>query len=215
MKSDSVGETMALLREMLIQAFILMLLVGSVVGVAVGVGLVARTEATLAFFRRMNRWALSGIEARAREERPTAEASALSPAKRRFAGVSFVIGGVFAVAVLASMPKIPAAALLQARGALWVASFMLADALRWLLIIGCSVGTIVGVLLLFFPNTWMRLERRANRWYSTKRFFAETDVMHTPLDRWIERAPRPAGALIAILSVVSLVAFAGLLILHK
>jgi hypothetical protein len=206
---------MALLREMLIQAFILMLLVGSVAGIAVGVGLFAKTEATLAFFRRMNRWALSGIDARAREERPSAEAAPLTPTKRRVAGAAFMIGGIFAVAVLASMPQIPAAALLQARGPLWVASFMLADALRWVLVIGCSLGTVVGVLLLFFPNTWTRVERQANHWYSTKRFFAETDVMHTPIDRWIERAPRPAGVVIAILSVVSVIAFAALLLLRK
>ena len=57
-----------------------------------------------------------------------------------------------------------------------------------------------------------RLEARANHWHSTRQFFARTDVMHTPLDRWIEQSPRPAGVLITILSLVAVTAFAALLV---
>jgi hypothetical protein len=203
------------LREVLVQSLLLLLLIGSLGGVAIGIGLVIRTQAMLGFFGRMNRWVLSGMDTRAREEHPVEGPSAMSTPQRRIAGAVFVLGGAFSALVLATMPKIPAVALLQARGGLWTMSLLLADGLRWLLTVGCVFAAVAGIMLLFFPGAWKRMEVHANHWHSTKRFFVQTDVMHMPLDRWIERSPRPAGALIAVLSVVSLVAFAALLLLRK
>jgi hypothetical protein len=206
---------MAALREILVHALLLVLLIGSVGGIAIGIGLIVRTEAVLVFFGRMNKWALSGIDAKAREEHPVDGPSRLSTPQRRIAGALFVLGGAFSAAVLATMPKIPAITLLQARGGVWSMSLLLADAMRWLLTAGCIFAIVAGVMLIFFPDAWKRLEMRANHWHSTKRFFVQTDVMHMPLDRWIERSPRPAGALITALSVVAVVAFAALLFLRK
>jgi len=206
---------MAALREVLVQALLLVLLIGSLGGIAIGIGLIVRTQAVLVFFGRMNKWALSGIDTRAREEHPVEGPSALSRPQRTIAGSVFVLGGAFSAAVLATMPKIPAITLLQARGGLWSMSLLFADAMRWLLIGGCIFAIVAGIMLMFFPDTWKRLEMRANHWHSTKRFFVQTDVMHMPLDRWIERSPRPAGALITVLSVVAVVAFAALLFLRK
>jgi hypothetical protein len=206
---------MTALREIAVQSLLILLLLGSVGGIAIGVGLAIRTQAMLGFFARMNRWVLSRIDSKAREERPVGGASTLSPPQRRIAGTVFVLGGAFSAAVLATMPKIPAAVLLQARGGLWSTSMVVADALRWLLIVGCVFAAAAGIMLLFFPEAWRRLEVRANSWHSTKRFFAQTDVMHMPLDRWIERFPRPAGLLIAVLSLVALMAFAALLFWRK
>jgi hypothetical protein len=206
---------MATLREIIVQALLIALLLGSVAGVAVGIALVSSAQSTLAFFRRMNRWVTSRIDQKAREEHPVAGHAALTSAQRRVAGAVFVLGGAFAASMLALTPKIAAATVLQARGALWAASLMLADVMRWILVVGCTGSVIVGILLLFFPQAWARLEARANHWHSTRQFFARTDVMHTPLDRWIEQSPRPAGVLITILSLVGVTAFAVLLLWHK
>ncbi len=203
---------MATLREILIQSVLIVLLLGSAAGMAIGIALFVRREAALSSFAGLNRWVMSRIDVRAREEHPVNENSSLTPGRRRIAGAAFAIGGAFAASVLASMPKIPAAAALQSRGALWAASFVVADVVRWLLALGCVGAFVAGVMLLFFPDAWNALEQRANRWHSTKQFFARTDIMHMPLDRWVERSPRPAGALIALLSIVSLAAFAALLL---
>lgn len=206
---------MADLREVLVQSVLILLLIGSVAGFVIGLALLVRSEPTLLFFRRVNRWVATGIDIKAREERPVAGSTAMTPTQRRVAGSVFTIAGGFSAAVLASMPAIPAAALLQARGPVWAFSLLLSDFLRWFLAVGCTGAAIVGILLVFFPETWTRVEAWANRWHSTQRLFADGDVMHMPLDRWIERAPRPAGALITVLSVVAVVAFATLLHLHK
>lgn len=204
---------MAAIREIVVQSILVLLVAGSIAGFVVGIGLMVRTQGMLAFFGRMNRWALSGIDAKAREEHPVPTVSTLNVPQRRVAGAAFVVGGTFAASVLATMPKLPPT--LQFRGGLWALSLLLADALRWLLIAGCVFGVIAGIMLLFFPEAWTRLERQANSWHSTKRFFAQSDAMHMPLDRWIERSPRPAGALIAVLSLVALAAFVALLYWHR
>ncbi|HZQ71812.1 MAG TPA: hypothetical protein VFB08_02775 [Burkholderiales bacterium] len=203
---------MATLREVLVQSVLIVLLLGSLAGIGIGIVLVLRAQAALGLFARLNHWVMSRADLRAREEYPVREHSSLTGSQRRIAGAIFASGGAFAAVVLASMPKIPAAALLQARGGLWAASFVVADAVRWLLVLGCIGAFGAGVLLLFFPATWAALEQRANRWHSTKQFFAQSDVMHLPLDRWVERSPRPAGAVIMLLSLISLAAFAALLL---
>ena len=206
---------MAMLREVLVQSLLIVLILGSFAGVATGVALLVQAQAALAFLRRMNRWVNNRIDVKAREEHPVAATTALSAAQRRLAGTAFTLGGAYSAIMLLSTPKIPAVTLLQARGALWTISFFLADVLRWVLIVGCTAATVIGILLLFFPAAWTRLEARANRWHSTREVFARADVMHTPLDQWIERSPRIAGALVAVFSMVAVAAFAILLLWRK
>ena len=199
---------MATLREVLVQSLLIVLLLGSFVGVATGVALVVQAQAALDFLRRMNRWVTNRIDQKAREEHPVGATRALSAPQRRVAGTAFTLGGAYAAILLASAPKIPAATLLQARGVLWAVYLFLADVLRWVLVVGCTAAVVIGVLLLFFPAAWTRIEARANGWYSTREVFARADVMHTPLDQWIERSPRLAGALVAALSLIAVAAFA-------
>lgn len=206
---------MAALREVLVQSLLIVLILGSFAGVATGVALLVQAQAALAFLRRMNRWVNNRIDDKAREEHPVATTTALTAPQRRLAGTVFAVGGAYAAVMLLSTPKIPAVTLLQARGAVWTISFFLADVLRWILIVGCAAATVIGILLLFFPAAWARIEARANRWHSTREVFARADVMHTPLDQWIERSPRVAGALVAVFSMVAVAAFAILLLWRK
>jgi len=206
---------MTTLREVLVQSLLIVLILGSSAGVATGIALLVRAQAALAFLRRMNRWVDNRIDEKAREEHPVAATTALSAPQRRLAGTVFTLGGAYSAVMLLTTPKIPAVTLLQARGVLWTISFFLADVLRWMLIVGCAAATVVGVLLLFFPAAWARIEAGANRWHSTRGVFARADVMHTTLDQWIERSPRLAGALVAVFSMVAVAAFAILLLWRK
>ena len=199
---------MAALRDAILTAILLVLLVGSITGVIIGIGLAVRAEATLGFFRRVNRWGLTWLDVKAREERPVVAHAGLGLAQRRVAGSVFVAGGGFAAFALAISARIPGAFIAKAWGTL---SLVLIEAVRWLLVVGCVFAVLVGILLLFFPDAWTRFEAAANRWKSTHGFFSSADTMHTPLDRWVESSPQAAGWLIAILSTVSVVAFGALL----
>jgi hypothetical protein len=82
---------------------------------------------------------------------------------------------------------------------------------KWLLVAGCAVSVATGVLLLFFPRAWGRVEAVANRWYSSRQLTSGGDDMHLPLDRMVGAFPRTAGGAILILSLASASACALLL----
>jgi hypothetical protein len=205
---------MAAVRDILITSLLIALLLGSASGVLIGIGLAARAQATLQFFRRMNRWGLSWLDIKAREERPVPGSTSLSPMKRNIAGTAFVLGGGFAAYVLTVSAKAPAIVVERVWGKVSIVSLLLVEVIRWILVVGCVFAVVVGVLLLFFPEAWTRLEAVSNRWKSTSGFFNEADAMHTPVDRWVESSPRTAGIVIAALSVVSVAAFGALLYLR-
>lgn len=206
---------MAALRDVFLTSMLIVLLVGSIAGMIIGVGLVVRADAMFRLFGRLNRWNLTWLDTKAREERPVATHASLGSTQRKMAGTVFILGGGFAAVMLAVTAKVPAILVAKAWGAASIASVLLVEAMRWLLVIGCAFAVFVGILLLFFPNVWNRFEAGANRWKSTQSFFAGADVMHTPLDRWVERSPQTAGTLIAVLSAVSLFAFGALLYLKR
>jgi hypothetical protein len=82
--------------------------------------------------------------------------------------------------------------------------------MRWFMVAGGLTAVAVGVMLLFFPRAYRALEERANHWYSTRQALTGGDSMRMSLDRWVEAYPRPAGAIIACLSVIAALAFAAL-----
>jgi len=203
---------MGTLSAIFVQSLLIVLLLGSLAGVAVGVGLLVRAERALVIFRRLNHWFLSDLDLKARRDPAVTARKMFEPRQRRFVGLIFLIGGCLGATLIASATAHSESPIALIGGELSVISGILVEALRWFLLVGCVAALMMGVMLLFFPGAWVRLEARANRWYSTERFFAQGDAMHLPLEGWIERSPRPAGALIAMLSLVAVVAFAGLLL---
>jgi hypothetical protein len=94
---------------------------------------------------------------------------------------------------------------------LWL---VVVDSLRWFLVFGGGVAVLLGVMMLWFPERVAALEALSNRWVSTRRVVAGGDRMHMALDDLVERSPRAAGTIIALLSLVAAVAFV-LLLLRK
>ncbi len=182
-------------------------LTGSLIGVLIGVGLLVGTESTLAFFRRMNRRistrrALKPLEVQVDVEHGRGN---------RLLGTAFLLGGGYASVVL--LTQLDAAKAASALGFTSnpVTAQVLMETLRWFLIVGGTAAVVFGVMLLVFPRAWSALELRANRWYSTRRMYTSGDDMHLGLDRWVESAPRAAGMLIGVASLVASAAFAVLL----
>jgi hypothetical protein len=185
-------------------------LAGSLLGIAVGVGLVLNSRATLDLFRRMNRWVSTRQAMKPLEIPRNVETAGPKP---RWNGLVFVIAGAYVSIVLwqVNAGKAVSAVTLGTRS---VMTEILLNASRWIMVAGGLAAVAVGIMLLFFPAAFARFETRANRWYSTRRALSGGDAMHMPLDRWVESFPRASGALIACLSVVSALAF-GLLKLGK
>ena len=189
-----------LVRQILLQAAAWFLLLGSVAGVAVGLGLLTRTSRTLAFFARVNRWVstervLDVLEA------PRGGGS-VSRRDGRWIGALFMLLGGYCLVVLVA--KVDAGKLAAALG--WAHSrlaWVIVDSLHWMLALGCAAAVLAGALLAFFPDGWTALEARANRQYWSGQLGGTGDRMHLALDELVARSPRLCGALLLALSLVS------------
>jgi hypothetical protein len=180
-------------------------LAGSLLGIAVGLGLVLRTAATLRFLGTMNRWvstrrSLKPLEIPRSVGSPTAR-------KPRWNGLVLVIAGAYVSVVLWQLDGSKLAFAMPHGARYALITGIVFSTLRWFMVVGGLAVVAVGVMLLFFPAAYPAVEARANRWYSTRQAFSGGDSMHMTLDRWVERFPRAAGLLIACLSLVSAAAF--------
>lgn len=187
-------------------------LIGSAVGIVVGIGLVFGTASTLQFFHRVNRkvsmrQALKPMEIPRSLETPGARHPVL--------GVLFLLGGAFvAFALLTQLDAAKTVAALGIKRNLLAAAIAVGTA-RWFLVAGAFLAIVSGVMMLFFPAAWQALERRSNKWYSTRQMMAGADEMHFGLDRLVEAFPRAAGTIIGAASLISTAAFAILLFVKR
>ena len=200
---------MAALQDIVWLSLLLVLFIGSITGLAAGIGLVACSGPTLRFFAQLNRWVSTRSVLKPMEVPREVENRIPEQTRRRIAGLVFLLGGLYASILLVGTGT--AGAVLFRVGRYAVIYSMLFDAFRLFLLFACAAAAIMGIMLLFFPRAWARLEAWGNRWYSTRRVIASGDVMHFPLDRWVEGSPRYAGGIITMFSIVSIVAFGILL----
>ena len=176
---------------MLVFTAVLFLFVTSLLGIAVGLGLMLSSPTMLGFFRRMNHW--------------VSTRQALKPLEAPIRLPAINVGARGLAIILIALGAYAALVLARVEAPHSLAGLAL-EVLRWLLVVG-SVGAIIaGLLLLFVPRIWRRVEARANRWYSTRHLELAADRVYAPLDRIAEAFPRTAGAVIAVLSVVAAVA---------
>jgi hypothetical protein len=202
----------AAIQEVVWLSLLLFLFLGSLTGVGLGIALFVRSEATLRLCRSMNQWVSSRAALKPVEIPRTVGATIPEARKRGVAGVVFVLGGLYAAMQLATVTS-PGAALFGTSK--WAVIYaILFDTLRWSVLAGCMAGVAIGVMLLFFPRAWRRFEVWGNRWVSTRRVAASGEAMYYPLERWVESSPRSAGGILAVLSILSLVAFGILLALR-
>lgn len=189
-----------LARQILLQAAAWFLLLGSIAGVAVGVGLLTRTSRTLAFFTRVNRWVSTERVLRVLEA--PHGGGPVSRREGRWIGALFMLLGGYCLVVL--VVSVDSGKLAAALG--WGYSrlaWVLLDSLHWMLALGCAGAVLAGALLAFFPDGWTALEARANRQYWSGQLAGTGDRMHLALDELVARSPRLCGALLVVLSLVS------------
>lgn len=198
-----------LLVQFVLRAVGLLILLGSLLGVAVGIGLILRSPSITRFMQAMNRW-ISMPRAVTALERPRSMPSA--PMRSRWLGAVLIAFGAYAAGVLlASVEAQQAAALFGMNPHSPLVGIAL-DSAKWLLVLGSVAGIAVGIMLLFFPRAWHSIEASANRWYSTHELAAAGDTPHPALDRVVEAFPKASGYVILALSVVAALASALLLL---
>src|SRR5437868_4356187 len=143
---------MAALREIFVSTLLITMLLGSLTGLAVGLGLVFRTQGTIRFFATVNRW-ISSRAALKPLEVPRPLEQRIPEGKRRWiAGSIFTVGGAFASVLILDKVSVPAKVFVGSRAS--VVSLLLFDAARWFLLVACVAAVAMGIMLIFFPATW-------------------------------------------------------------
>ena len=198
----------SILTQLFLSTVVVFLFAGSLLGLALGIGLVLRASAVLPFIQLMNQW-VSTRQALTPLELPLQITPAASGA--RWFGAVLIALGAFAAAILLAKLDLAAVAGLFKVDARTSLVGMLLDAIRWFLVVGSLAAVAIGAMLLFFPNAWRRVEALANRWYSTREIEIAGDALRPSLDRLVEAFPRPAGLVILVLSVIAAVSSGTLL----
>lgn len=194
-----------LVAQLLVTSLVVFLFAGSLLGLALGLGLLLHARGTLPFIRMMNRW-VSLPPGRLDEPRRVAPAAASA---RGFGVLLMLLGAYTAAVLLRSLDVAAVAAALHFDPRYSLPAIGLLAG-KWMLVAGALAATAIGVLLAFFPRTWRRIEALANRWYSTRELEARGNVPYFTLDRAVEAFPRAAGLAIFLLSLVTAAASATL-----
>jgi hypothetical protein len=199
-----------LLWPMLLKALLAIVLVFGIVGIATGIALLASSSSTIRFFRVMNRWvslrcALKASEVVRDIEQPMHR-------NRFWIGIPLIAGGLLSLfAMTVQLTSFDLGGWVS-DGRMLVLLRVVAESLRWFLIIGSVLGVVVGLMLCFWPEALRRIESGANRWISTRQMMRGADDQHPVLDRLVEAHPVPSGWIFASTGIgVSLYAAARLL----
>jgi len=184
-----------LIWKFLFQFFIAVVLVFASFGFAVGIGLILSSARTLRFFHVMNRWISTRGALRPMEiPRNTDE---FSHRRRRWVGGALIAGGIFSAIGLAVGVDDAAVGAACARGDAARLVAIVAEALRWFLMVGSAAGVVIGCMLCFSPDALATVEKYANQWISSRRALRGGDDMHLTLDKLVEAHPLPSGWILA------------------
>ncbi len=201
-----------LILQSLIQFFIVLVLVFGVVGFAVGIGLIVSSAGTFRFFRAINRWV--SMRAVVKPLEIPRDADQFAHKYRRWVGVCLIGGGSFAAFGLAAKVNAFSIGAMLAKGTMVPVVTIVAETLRWFLIVGSVAGVVIGFMFCCFPNALIAIEKYANKWFSSRRLTRGVDDMHLTLDTLIEAHPKPSGWILAC-TALGVVAYTGVLLMTR
>jgi hypothetical protein len=193
-----------LVDQLLIPFVLWIFIVAGIVGIALGVGLIAGSARTLRFLGTTNRWVSLRNSLKPLEE-PHDIGKAVY-GHRRWFGAAFAVGGAFAVFVLLAKVQVAAFVSALGRNTAPVIVNWVVESLRWILVAGGALAVVIGVMLVFSADALRALETRVNRWYSLRQLGQGADTMHLTLDEWVESSPRTAGWMLVLGASIVLIA---------
>jgi xanthosine utilization system XapX-like protein len=181
-------------------ALVFVLIIG-VVGILLGLGLIARNQSVLRLLDRLNQWtsirrALKPLEV----PRDIEQGVRKHP---RALGVAVLVGAAFSLYFLLLRVSAPDMIAMLATGTSKAALLLwFANLLRWALIAANLIALAIGVVLTFAPQAMGPLAASANRWISSRQLAMKADEMDITIDLVVRAHPRLAGALIAVGALV-------------
>lgn len=200
--------------QWVVQVLVIIFIVGGLVGLAVGYGLYANSARTLAFFKTINHW--TSMRETAKPLETSRDTTAIVQKYMRVFAAIFVVGGLYSLYALLVQFNAEAIIFSLKLGNLHpLISGLILDGVRWVLIAGNLGALAVGAMMILSPDKLTALEARGSRWFSNRAITEVGDRMHTPLDGWVAAAPRTAGVIIAIGSLIVVVSAVVMLFVQR
>ena len=186
--------------HVVVPSVLVFVLIVGVVGILLGLALIARNKSILRLLERLNHWT-----SLRRALKPLEVPREIEQGVRKYPrglGIIVLIGAAFSLYfLLLRVSGADFTALLTTRPAegalLWFA-----NGLRWALIGANLVALAIGIVLAFLPQMMGPLAASANRWVSSRRLTQKGDEMDLTLDLAVHAYPRIAGVLIALGALV-------------
>jgi len=193
------------LADQLLIPFVLwFFIVVAVVGIALGVCLIASSARTLRLLGTTNRWI--SLRTRFRPMEAPHDIGKAIYGHRRWFGAAFAVGGAFMMFMLLASVKGAAVVSALGRSATPAVVAWIVESLRWILLAGGALAVVTGVMLVFSSDALRALEARTNRWYSASQLGKGADTMYLTLDQWVETFPRTAGWMLGLGAAIVLIA---------
>ena len=174
----------------------------SVVGIALGVGLIVYRARTLETLRWLNGWISTQ-----RVLEPAEVPRSIEPLAHRYRvplGIVLIVCGGFLMLDLLVRFDVGAAASAFHQPSTGYGRWLI-ESVKWLIVAGAAAAALLGILLCFFPSRLEAIESRMNKWVSLRDAAGRGDTMHVNLDRLVEIYPRATGAVIAAGAFVVLI----------
>lgn len=179
------------------------LILGCVLGLAVGVMLLVGSARVFGWNERMNRW-ISTRQAMRPLEEPR-DVKRFLYRRHRVFGILVFAGALYTLDVLVfgyrTGPLVRAFRGLADQGILEIVF----DSVRWFLVAGNLAALLAGVILCFRPSLLKGLEVWADRRYSARKPTKPLEEMHYDADRFVQAHPKLVGSLVLLGSVYVLV----------
>ena len=176
------------------QTLLIAIVLGALLGLAVGVLLLLDTARMLRWNERLSRW-ISTREAAQRFDRPR-DIKRFVYRAHRVIGVLVVAGSLYCLDVLTF--GFAPGALARAFRDLGSVSLLEAtfESTRLFLLVGNVAALAAGIVLCFRPSLLKGIELWADRTYAARERSAALDQMRFQPDLWVSRHPRLAGGLV-------------------
>jgi hypothetical protein len=189
-----------LFDQLLVPVAFLFFLVSGIFGLGLGLGLVVFRTRVFRLFGPMNRWVSAQKNLEPMEARHEIEPFVYK--YRRWFSALFIVGGAFSIFMLVAKAHATVVASVFGAWRFSVIEPLIIQSLGALLIVGSVLAIAIGILLGFFPRALGALEKRTNRWVSSRQIAKGIDDVHLPLDRWFESSPRAAGCILAVAALI-------------
>ena len=195
------------------QTCLTIVIVFGLIGLTAGICLLVSSAATFRFFNDMNRW-ISLRPAFRGAEIPRDLADRFAHRNRYAVGIALIIGGAASLVILLTQISGFALAPSLAKGKIATLLEVVAESLRWFLVVGGAFGVITGLMLCFAPRALAGVEQYGNRWISPRRMSRGVDDQKPVLDELIASHPR-RSAWVFICGGIAAVAYAAAMLMRQ